>query len=43
MLHLLGAPVLQKYDDNWLAYASRTLNAAERNYAPIEKEALGIC
>lgn len=38
----LGA-VLSNKNDKPVAYASRTLNRAERNYCTIEKELLGIC
>lgn len=37
----IGA-VLCNYDDKPVAYASRTLNKAEKNYSTIEKELLGI-
>ena len=41
----LGAVLLQKHDDIWapVAYASRSLNKSEQNYAQIEKEALQSC
>ena len=40
----LGAVLLQKHGDTWapVAYASRSLNKLEQNYAQIEKEALAI-
>ena len=41
----LGAVLLQLDADEWrpLAFASRSMIPAERNYAQIEKEALAIC
>ena len=41
----LGAVVLQQNDGDWrpVAFASRSLNSAEKMYAQIEKEALAIC
>ena len=40
----LGAVLLQQHGDTWapVAYASRSLNKSEQNYAQIEKEALAI-
>ena len=40
----LGSILEQKHGDNFrpVAYASRTLNAVERRYSQIEREALGI-
>ena len=40
----LGAVLLQKHADGWrpVQFASRTLNAAERNYSQIEREALSV-
>ena len=40
----IGAVLLQKVDNDWLpiTYASRSMTAAERNYAQIEKEMLGV-
>ncbi|CAF4528562.1 unnamed protein product, partial [Didymodactylos carnosus] len=42
--HGLGAVLGQEYADKnvVIAYASRTLSAAERKYRPSEREALGI-
>ena len=41
----LGAVILQQTGQEWkpVAYASRALSPAEKNYAQIEKEALAIC
>ena len=40
----LGALLEQQFEDEWhpIAYASRTLTAAERNYSPLEGEMLSI-
>ena len=40
----IGAVLLQETDGEWMpvAYASRSMTAAERNYAQIEKEQLGV-
>ena len=40
----LGAMLEQEHGDQWhpVAYASRSLNSSERNYAPIEAEALSV-
>ena len=40
----IGAVLLQETDGQWMpvAYASRSMTAAERNYAQIEKEQLGV-
>jgi hypothetical protein len=40
----LGAVLLQEHEGKWLpvAFASRAMSKAERNYAQIEKELLGI-
>ena len=40
----LGAVMLQKYDEDYkpVAYASRTLTNAEKNYSQIEKEATAV-
>ena len=40
----IGAVLLQKTDEKWMpvAYASRSMTNAERNYAQIEKEQLGV-
>lgn len=41
----LGAVLLQRCGDSWkpVAFASRAMLPAEKNYAQIEKEALAIC
>lgn len=43
-MHGLGAALLQEHEEvvRPVAYASRTLNNAERNYANIEREALAL-
>ena len=40
----LGAVLLQEYDDNWhpVAYASRKLTPAEKNYTIMERETLAV-
>ena len=40
----LGAVLLQEHDGNWLpvAFISRAMTSAEKNYAQIEKELLGL-
>ena len=40
----LGAVLLQEHDGNWLpvAFISRAMTSAEKSYAPIEKELLGL-
>ena len=40
----LGAVLLQEYDDNWhpVAYASRKLSPAEKNYTIMERETLAV-
>ena len=40
----IGAVLLQETEGQWMpvAYASRSMTAAERNYAQIEKEQLGV-
>ena len=40
----IGAVLLQETDGEWMpvAYASRSMTAAERNYAQIEKEQFGV-
>ena len=40
----LGATLMQKYKDGWfpVQFTSRSLNAAEKNYSQIEREALSV-
>ena len=40
----MGAVLLQEHDGNWLpvAFISRAMTSAEKNYAEIEKELLGL-
>jgi len=40
----IGGVILQQHNDDWMPvkFASRTLNASERNYSQIEREALAV-